>query len=172
MSWPVRGNFERKVKTIPELIKIAEQCRSVGRVIVYCHGVFDIMHVAHVHHLEQAKREGDVLIVTLTTDEFVSRGTGRPIFDQNLRLIMMASLEIVDFVAVNKAPNSVELIKLLRPHVYVKGEDSKANPTEGLKMEMKAIEEVGGRTIFTKSLPIHSTHIIEEEEPVSFWKIH
>ena len=102
ISGSVHGSFEKKIKTIPELIEIARQCRRKGKRIVHCHGVFDILHIGHVHHFEQAKKEGDVLIVTLTTNEFVAKGGGRPIFDENLRLATMASLEIVDYVAINK----------------------------------------------------------------------
>jgi bifunctional ADP-heptose synthase (sugar kinase/adenylyltransferase) len=58
---------ETKVKTLGELMAQLEHERALGRRIVRCHGVFDLLHPGHIRHLEAARREGDCLVVTLTT---------------------------------------------------------------------------------------------------------
>ena len=66
---------------IAELVKLKKQ----GKVIVQTHGVFDLMHPGIVQHLNSAKKQGDVLVVTVIKDKDVRRGPGRPIFSQDFR---------------------------------------------------------------------------------------
>ena len=100
--------------------------------IVHCHGVFDVLHVGHLRHFEQAKRHGDLLVVTLTPDHYVTKGTNRPAFPQDLRAEMIAALDCVDFVSINRWPTAVDTIRLLKPHVFAKGSEFKAgNDTTG-----------------------------------------
>ena len=51
-----------------------------GRKVVQCHGVFDLLHIGHIRHFEQARRMGDVLVVTITPDRYVDKGPHRPAF--------------------------------------------------------------------------------------------
>lgn len=53
-----------------------DEHRRAGRVIVQCHGVFDLLHPGHVAHLAEAKTHGDILVVTVTPDRFVNKGPG------------------------------------------------------------------------------------------------
>ena len=69
-------------------------------VVVLCHGVFDIVHPGHIEHFLQAKKRGNLLIVSVTSDRFVNKGPNRPIFDVNTRVKFLSSLEVVDFVVV------------------------------------------------------------------------
>ena len=96
--------------------------RATGKTIVQCHGCFDLMHIGHIKHLQAAKRMGDTLVVTVTADEYVAKGEGRPVFGEFLRAEALAALECVDFVAINHRPTAVEAIRLVRPHYYVKGQ--------------------------------------------------
>jgi len=66
--------------------------------IVLCHGVWDVMHPGHLYHLQAAKEWGDVLVVSVTADEYVAKGPGRPIFPQTKRMEQLAALEVVDYV--------------------------------------------------------------------------
>ena len=74
-----------KIKTLDALAAIADDARARDLKVVLCHGVYDLVHMGHVRHLEAARREGDVLIVTTTTDHHVNKGPGRPIFTETLR---------------------------------------------------------------------------------------
>ena len=107
---PVR-EARTKVKPLDEIAAIAEAARGNGFKVVLAHGVFDLVHMGHVRHLEAARREGDLLIVTTTADHLVNKGPGRPIFSQNLRAEMLAALEYVDWVGISEAPSAGESSK-------------------------------------------------------------
>lgn len=128
--------------------------------IVLAHGCFDLVHIGHLRHFQAARRFGDLLVVTVTPDKFVAKGQGRPTFDENLRAEMVAALECVGWVAVNRWPTAVETIRLLRPAVYCKGADSRCNETQGLRDEREAVESVGGRLEVTNELTFHSSDLI------------
>ena len=86
-----------KVKDIDDLVQDLTALRGTNKRIVQCHGVFDLLHVGHIRHLEQAKRLGDVLVVTVTPDEFVNKGPHRPAFPAELRAEGLAALDCVRF---------------------------------------------------------------------------
>jgi rfaE bifunctional protein nucleotidyltransferase chain/domain len=125
--------------------------------------VFDLVHMGHVRHLEAARSEGDVLVVTLTADRFVNMGPGRPIFGQEMRAEMLAALEYVDYVAVNHAPDAAAVLDAIKPDVYVKGSDYE-NPeddiTGKINQERAAVERHGGRLIFTRDITFSSSNLI------------
>ena len=87
-----------KIRSIAELGEIAARVKSEGRKVVLCHGVFDLLHMGHVRHLEEARSHGDILIVTITADAYVNKGPGKPVFSAALRAEMLAALSCVDFV--------------------------------------------------------------------------
>jgi rfaE bifunctional protein nucleotidyltransferase chain/domain len=152
-----------KIKTIDELSRILSDARKKGKKIVHCHGVFDLLHPGHVKHFEAAKKKGNILVVTLTRDEYVNKGPGRPIFNQDLRAATLAAIECVDFVAVNEWPTAVETINKLRPHYYVKGSDyaQRSDDVTGkIRQEEDAVKAVGGRIHFTDEIAFSSTALI------------
>ncbi|MBI4691565.1 MAG: adenylyltransferase/cytidyltransferase family protein [Nitrospirae bacterium] len=161
----IEDDVRKKVKTISELEKISKGLREKGKIIVHCHGVFDLMHPGHIKYFEASKREGDVLIVTLTPDKYVGKGPGRPVFNQHLRAESIASLYCVDYVAVNEWPTAVETIKKIKPHVYAKGSDYAAPETDitgGIYHEKDAIESVGGKIHFTSEITFSSTELLNK----------
>ncbi len=152
-----------KIKMINELARILEGLRKKGKKIVLSHGVFDLLHPGHIRHFEAAKKKGDVLVVTLTPDEYVNRGPGRPIFNKYLRAESIAAIECVDFVAINEWPTAVETIKKLKPHFYVKGSDyakREDDITGKIYEEEEAIKSVGGMLHFTDDITFSSTALI------------
>src|SRR5437773_12261410 len=110
-----------KIKGLDELAAALAALRAAGKKIVHCHGVFDLLHIGHIKHLEAARKLGDVLVVTITPDRFVNKGPHRPAFPEQLRAEALASLACVDFVGINEWPTAVQTIKLLRTNLYVKG---------------------------------------------------
>ena len=87
------------------------------------HGTFDLLHLGHVRMFAEAKRVADTLIVTLTADEFVNKGPGRPIFTEMERLDMIRSCRYVDIVEVCRERTGEAAIRKWRPDLYVKGAD-------------------------------------------------
>ena len=157
-------NFS-KIVSLEALCALVDSLKKQGKKIVYAHGAFDLLHAGHIHHLEEAKKLGDILVATVTPDEFIQRGPGRPRFKEEERLRFLASLECVNFVALNDAPDVAETVKKLRPDIYAKGEDVKHKVDDsagGLYREIAALGEIGGKVHFIKSLPIHSTELLNK----------
>ena len=78
------------------------------------------MHIGHIKHFEEAKKYGDVLIVSVTSDKFVNKGPNRPVFNLGLRAEALVALECVDYVIENRMPNPINLIKTIKPKFYTK----------------------------------------------------
>lgn len=140
-----------KIESIDKLCHVSGECRKYGRKVVLAHGTFDLLHLGHVKHLEAARREGDVLIVTVTADAFVGKGPGRPVFREHLRAEMVASLECVDWVGINHDADAVGLIERMKPGIYVKGADYRdgRDLTDRIGVEQEAVYRNGGRFVFT-----------------------
>ena len=152
-----------KIRTLPEVAAACEQGRRAGQIVVQAHGTFDLLHLGHVRHLEAASKLGDVLIVTVTADRFVNKGPGRPVFNAELRAEMLATLEYVDWVAINDAADAVSAIECIRPSIYIKGQDYQ-NPqgdiTGKITLERDAVEAHGGKIHFTDEVTFSSTELI------------
>ena len=151
------------MRTLDEVARITEQARASGKVVVQAHGTFDLLHLGHIRHLEAARKLGDVLVVTVTADRFVNKGPGRPVFNAEMRAEMLATLEYVDWVAINDAADAVNTIEKIRPSIYIKGQDYQ-NPqgdvTGKITLERDAVEAHGGRIHFTDEVTYSSTELI------------
>ena len=132
---------------------------------VLVHGCFDLLHYAHVVHFRKAKEYGDRLIVSVTSDRWVLKGLGRPIFSESQRMEMIAALKFVDNVILSDHENGVYVISIVRPSVYAKGPDYlNGDKTGNLDKERAAVEAVGGRlVIITNDIVYSSTEIITGE---------
>src|SRR5210317_600452 len=100
-----------KIYSLKKLSELLRQDNFKKKKIVLCHGVFDLLHIGHIKHLEKAKNFGDKLVVTITADKFVNKGPGRPAFNENLRSEAIASIGVVDYVAINDSPTAEIPIK-------------------------------------------------------------
>src|SRR3990167_5331297 len=133
--------------------------------IVQCHGVFDLLHIGHIKHFQAAKRQGDILVVTITPDRFVNKGPNRPRFTEHLRAEAIAALDCVDFVIINAWPTAVEAIQFIKPSIYAKGDEYKNNEndiTGKIDEEVAAVHKVGGRTLFTNEITFSSSELLNE----------
>ena len=153
----------RKIYT--NLDKLKQKLNSFGKSkkIVLCHGVFDLLHIGHIKHLKEAKRVGDILVVTLTQDKYVNKGPQRPVFNEVLRAEAIASLACVNFVAINTTQTAVNVIEKIKPNVYCKGPDYKnsQNDISGqIKKEIIAIKKIGGKIFYTGGLTFSSSKLI------------
>jgi rfaE bifunctional protein nucleotidyltransferase chain/domain len=126
--------------------------------IVHVHGCFDLCHVGHTIHLKQAKSLGDILIVTVTADQYVNKGNGRPIFNEYERIEMISALECVDYVAICDYPDASIPISIIRPSIFCKGSDYANNGI--IDIERDAVKEYGGKVIFTTTRKYSTTEII------------
>ena len=99
-------SLRNKVVDIKSLKKIKEKFNR--KKIVLCHGVFDLLHIGHIKHFEKAKKNGDILIVTITADEYVNKGPNRPQFTTSLRAESLAAIQFIDYVSVSYFPTAIK----------------------------------------------------------------
>jgi rfaE bifunctional protein nucleotidyltransferase chain/domain len=152
-----------KVLSLEQLAKRVAELKAAGKKVVLCHGVFDLLHYGHILHFEEARRQGDALVVTLTPDIYVNKGPNRPAFTEAYRAQMLAALEIVDGVAINRWPSAVEMLQIVQPDVYAKGPDYKDHTgdlTGKISAEEAAVHEAGGRVHYTEDIQFSSTSLI------------
>lgn len=138
------------------------QLSTVSGVKVLCHGVFDVIHAGHLAYFEAAKKFGDTLIVSITTDQYVNKGPGRPYFTAQVRAKMIEALDVVDHVVISDYPTATPVIHELKPHFYVKGPDYKdlsKDVTGEIYHEKEAIEKYG-ELVFTEEETFSSSAII------------
>ena len=131
--------------------------------LVMCHGVFDVVHPGHLEHFRRAKELGSLLVVSVTSDEFVNKGPGRPKFSLEQRMLFLSSLEIIDYVIPSFSPSAIENIKLIKPAVYAKGDDYlqiEADKTGKMVKEKLEVEKWGGKVFFTSGFRSSSTTLI------------
>jgi len=157
-----------------KLINISSSCdqleaiRSQGTTIAMCHGVFDLLHPGHLRHLAHAKELADILVVSITADQFVNKGPGRPAFTEGLRAESLASLEVVDFVMITPDPTALPAITAIRPNVYVKGgdyTDEEADVTGNIRRERELVESLGGKLMHTDEIVFSSSELINRFLP-------
>ena len=145
-----KSNSTSHIKTFDEIKTLASKLHSQGKKIVFTNGCFDILHAGHVKYLEVAKSYGDVLILGLNADSSVKKlkGPTRPINTQDDRAYILASLESVDYVVIFEEETPYELIKLIKPHVLVKGGDYEGKEVVGQDIadELKLVQFVDGKS--------------------------
>ena len=143
--------MKQKILSLPALSQRADEIRRAGQRLVLTNGCFDLLHVGHVRYLQQARALGDFLSVAVNGDESVRslKGAGRPLNSENDRAEILAALDCVDFVTIFPALRATEVIKALRPAIYVKGGDYTLESLD--PEEVTALEEVGAEI---KTLPL------------------
>lgn len=128
---------------------------------VLCHGCFDVLHIGHVRFLHAAKALGTRLIVSITADQFVQKGHGRPVFTDQDRREMLLCLYFVDEVFISYDATGLDAIRTLRPDVYVKGGDYANGDASGrLTLERQEVEAYGGRVVILDCPPRYSSTAI------------
>ena len=152
-----------KIRPIEDIAEIAARARARGRRVVLAHGVFDLVHMGRIRHLEEARAQGDLLVVTLTCDRYVNKGPGRPVFPELMRAEMVAALSAVAYVGVSNWPTAEGVLSMIRPDVYVKGREY-ANEAEditgGIRRERELVERHGGRVHYTDDIVFSSSSLI------------
>jgi D-beta-D-heptose 7-phosphate kinase/D-beta-D-heptose 1-phosphate adenosyltransferase len=134
---------ESKIMTLEQLQQRVQEWRAGGLCVVFTNGCFDLLHAGHVTLLDDARREGNRLIVGINSDASVSRlkGPSRPVVPEHARARVLAALAAVDAVVVFDEPTPLELMIALRPDVIVKGGDYVADEIVGAR----EVRSWGGR---------------------------
>lgn len=160
------SSVQQKIATKEQLIATVERARAEGKRIVQCHGCFDIVHPGHVRYLEFARRQGDLLIVSLTGDADVGKGANRPFIPQELRAENLAALMFVDHVYINPAPTAEQILAALKPDLYVKGREYESSTDPGFLAEKRVVEGYGGRIVYSSGeVVFSSTALVDRLAP-------
>lgn len=152
-----------KILTFSAAKSSVAKLKKQGKTVGMCHGGFDLLHPGHIKHFESAKKLCDVLLVSVTSDQFVieRKGRGRPVFSDKLRAYEVAHLDIVDYVVVSDFKRAVEVIQALKPSFYIKGPDYIGKQTPGITAEREAIAGAGGEIKYTTDVKLSTTEIID-----------
>jgi D-beta-D-heptose 7-phosphate kinase/D-beta-D-heptose 1-phosphate adenosyltransferase len=133
--------------------------------VVFTNGCFDILHSGHIEFLKFCKSQGDVVVIGLNSDNSVKtiKGPERPINNQQDRAAVLAALEMVDYITVFEEPDPLNLIKMVKPDVLVKGRDWEQKGVIGREF----IESHGGKVVLAPIVEGKSTSkTIEKMKPL------
>ena len=141
---PIAG-YLSKIATLEDLARLSQEARQLGKRRVLCHGKFDVLHPGHTRHLEWARRQGDILFVTLAEDtaEWSSR---TPI---DARLEGVAALSMVDHVAKAPSLDATASIAAIQPDVLVRGIEYRTFRKRMAEREKAELARHGGELVFS-----------------------
>jgi rfaE bifunctional protein nucleotidyltransferase chain/domain len=150
-----------KVLSLAEAEAFGWRLRQANRTVVFTNGVFDLLHPGHVRYLQDARREGDALVVAVNSDRSVRaiKGPARPINPEHERAEVLAALACVDAVVVFDEENPEQIISRLQPDVLVKGADWALDAIIG----RETVESRGGRVVRIPLAEGYSTSAIIEK---------
>jgi len=155
-------NSQDKVVSLEKLSELVRQLKSAGKKVAQCHGCFDILHIGHLLHFEAAKAMVDVLVVTVTPDRYVNKGPNRPVFPDEQRAAMLGGLTAIDFVAINKWDSAIETIRLIKPDIFIKGQEYETRAMQvnpNFILEANVVKEIGATIAFTHERTSSSTYV-------------
>jgi rfaE bifunctional protein nucleotidyltransferase chain/domain len=155
--------MKKKVVTINELQRIVNQAKKAKKKIVLVHGVFDVIHLGHIEYFREAKSYGNILIASVTCDQFVNKGFNKPYFKETERCNFLSSIELIDYVVISQSHSSTFIINYVKPNFYCKGPDYKkknGDQAGNLLNEKKCVEKNGGKLIITNGVQFSSTSIL------------
>ena len=130
-----------KLKNRDELNIILDDFRKNKKIIVFTNGCFDILHRGHVEYLQKARELGDLLILGLNSDSSVKRlkGNSRPINNEIDRAIVLSALECITYISIFDEDTPLELIKIVKPDILVKGGDYKIEDVVGREYSKETV---------------------------------
>jgi D-beta-D-heptose 7-phosphate kinase/D-beta-D-heptose 1-phosphate adenosyltransferase len=149
------------VVSVEQLKLAVDQAKRRGEKVVFTNGCFDILHAGHVSYLEQARAQGDRLVLAINTDESVSKlkGSGRPINTASRRLAVLAGLSSIDWVTCFEGDTPEALLRDIKPDILVKGGDYDKKGVVGWEI----VEGYGGEVRVMGMTPNCSTTAIVEK---------
>jgi D-beta-D-heptose 7-phosphate kinase/D-beta-D-heptose 1-phosphate adenosyltransferase len=137
------ANSEQKLLETDLLSLALESRRRLGQRVVFTNGCFDVLHAGHVQYLQEARKQGDLLVVGVNSDAGVRqlKGPTRPINSLDARVAVLAGLTVVDYITTFDSPTPLELIRCVKPDVLVKGADYRTDEVVGAEY----VKSYGGR---------------------------
>jgi len=146
-----------KVRSYDALAEELTWHRRRKKTIVFTNGCFDVIHTGHIEYLKFCKAMGDIVVVGLNSDSSVKaiKGHDRPINNQQDRAAVLAALEMVDYITVFDEPDPLNLIKMVKPDILIKGEDWAKKGVIGREF----VESYGGKVVLAPTVEGKSSSI-------------
>lgn len=148
-----------KIVSKEQFSEIRKELKNCEKKIVLCHGVFDLLHLGHIEHFIDAKKQGDILVVSITAARYVNKGPGRPYFNDEQRLEFLSNLEVVDYCMLSESITVQDIVECVQPDVYAKGkeyEDASNDITDNIGGEEALVKKYGGKMYYTVG-EVHSS---------------
>lgn len=159
----IPGRLGKKLITEEMLASLGERLRAADKTVVFTNGCFDFLHLGHLDFLQQARNLGDVLILAINSDEQVrkQKGAPRPIIPLEQRQALLASIEAVDYIVVFDNSTPEDLIRQLKPHKLVKGDNFSLAEVVGSDEILKYGGEI---CLLPVTYEIHTSDLIEKRK--------
>ncbi|HVV00526.1 MAG TPA: adenylyltransferase/cytidyltransferase family protein [Verrucomicrobiae bacterium] len=158
-------NFRSKIVPFDRLAEWRESMRASGKKLVVTNGCFDLLHLGHVTYLEEARNQGDALLIGVNGDEAVRKlkGPNRPVNSEQDRAAVLAALESVDGVCIFEEVTAGHFLSVSKPDLYVKGGDYQRETLN--QEEVELVERSGGIVRILPLVPGRSTTKLLERMP-------
>lgn len=155
--------FADKILSWEQLSEWRAGLRAQGRRLVVTNGCFDLLHRGHVTYLENARAEGDALLVGVNADSSVRelKGPQRPVNSEEDRAMVLAALRSVDAVCIFPDRTALRFLSTVEPDVYAKGGDYTIDTIN--QEERRLVEKLGGKVVVLPVVPGKSTTSILEK---------
>lgn len=158
MTFNISKKIKSKIKTPLEISRILKSHKKTS---IMCHGNFDLVHPGHIRHLLYAKSKADLLIVSITGDNFVNKIKKSQIIPENLRAHNLASLEMVDFVFIDFNETPLNNLKIIKPNFFIKGYEYQNEKNPNTIQEINVVKKYGGNTIFSPGDIVFSSSVLK-----------
>ncbi len=155
----------KKIINISSISEILKKIRKNKKKVVLCHGVFDLLHFGHINYFREAKKNGDIVIASITADKYVLKGPGRPYFNFKNRAKVISELSSVDYVIESDAETAEKILNIVKPDVYFKGQDykdKKSDITMNIGKEIKIVKKHKGVIKYSNEENFSSSSILNE----------
>ncbi|MGM0437081.1 MAG: D-glycero-beta-D-manno-heptose 1-phosphate adenylyltransferase [Bacillota bacterium] len=147
--------MNKKLKDISELKNIVNEYKKENKKVVFTNGCFDLLHIGHIRYLYKAKEFGSILVVALNSDKSVRnlKGKNRPIINEKERAELLSALEMIDYITIFDDLTCKNILKTLKPDIYVKGGDY----TRETLPEWPVVADYGGEVKLVNEIKGQST---------------
>jgi len=154
--------INEKILNINEIIEYIKSQKALGLRVVLCQGHFNTIHPGHLRFLEYAQKQGDCLIVAIQGYNYLEEKNKKNFFDEYDRARGIASLQKVDKVIIFNDISFLDVIKAVKPDVYVKGEEF-SDKTDLIKDEIELVEKLNGKVVFSSGNIKYSSYDLLNE---------
>ena len=155
-AWPQA----KKIITLSQAKEIVAVLKENGKIVGFTNGCFDCCHLGHLNSFVQAKKLCDVLIVAVNSDASVKRykGENRPIQDEMTRALLLASMDLIDYVIIFGEDTPLHIVDALRPDIVAKEGYTLDRWPEG-----RLVQSYGGKAVTLDRLEGYSTSYLVEK---------